>query len=241
MDQSAYDKLSENVQPMNPREADLLKDIRALDWDFARLEPSRAQECAKMFAKERVHPPLPGLQRSVAVPKAPKDLQPVSLEQQKAMIDASFKDIGKPLYRHPTNPGSNAYPVQVLPVFPDTDLQKYSFVQMSFDNPPQNSNQGLIRDCGSCLINFSFVQDIADSTEKVYVSDHRYREEKADDSLERGEGYILREENDAIFYVGVDKYIKLRRERPRPHVSANKFLLVSLGKALSNLWQCVCI
>ncbi|XP_032581505.1 RNA polymerase II-associated factor 1 homolog isoform X2 [Drosophila sechellia] len=226
MDQLPYDELSENVHPMNPREADLLKDIQALDCDFARLQPSRAQECAQMFAKERVHPPRPRLQRSVAVPKAPFNLQPVSLVQQKEMIDGSFKDINKPLLRHPTNPRSNAYPVQIMSVFPDTDLQKYSFVQMSFDNPPQNTNQGLIRDCGSCLINFNFVQDIAESTEKLYVSDHRYKEEKADDSLERGEGLILREEKNAIFYVGVDKYIKLRRERPRPQASANKFLLV---------------
>ncbi|EDX03403.1 uncharacterized protein LOC6730647 isoform X1 [Drosophila simulans] len=225
MDQSPYDELSKNGHPMNPREADLLKDIQALDWDFARLQPSRAQECAQMFAKERVHPPRPGLQRTVAVPKAPINLQPVSLEHQKEMIDESFKDINKPLLRHPTNPGSNAYPVQIMSVFPDTDLQKYSFVQMSFDNPPQNTNQGLIRDCGSCLINFNFVQDIAESTEKLYVSDHRYKEEKADDSLERGEGLILREEKNAIFYVDVDKYIKLRRERPRPQASATKFLL----------------
>ncbi|EDV57412.1 uncharacterized protein LOC6541465 [Drosophila erecta] len=225
MNQKAYDELPENVQPMDPRDAALLKHIEALHCDHAR--PSREQECAQMFAKERVQAPRPraGLQRSSVVPKASGNLEPVSVELQKAIIDGSFRDIKKPLFRHPSKPDSNAYPVKSWPVFPDANLQNYCFVQMKFDIPPQDINQNLIKDCGSCLINFSFMQDIAETMEKVYISDHRYREEKAADSLERCERFMLREQGDALHYVSVDKYIKLRRERPRPQSSSNKCLL----------------
>ncbi|KRJ97115.1 uncharacterized protein LOC6526502 isoform X1 [Drosophila yakuba] len=225
MDQKAYDELPGNVQPMDPRDAALLKDIEALDCGYPRR--SHIQECGQMFAKERVQPPRPRtrLQRSVAMLRAPSNLEPISLELQKAMIDGSFRDIKKPLLRHPTKPGSNARPVMTLPVFPDTDLQDYRFVQMKFDIPPHDNNQNLIKDCGSCLINFRYIQDIAETMEKVYLSDHRYREEKAGDNLERSERFILREEDGVIYYVSVDKYISLRRERPRPQASANKCLL----------------
>ncbi|XP_017130354.1 uncharacterized protein LOC108148027 [Drosophila elegans] len=229
VNQSVYDKPPRNVQQMDPRDAALLADIDALDCGYGKPKSSRAQECAQMFAKERVQAPRPrppGLQRPAAeTKKIPKSLPPISLEQQKQLIDRTFEEIKKPLLRHPTKPRSNARPVAILPIFPDSNLQNYNFIQMQFDIAPTENSQNLIKDCGNYLINFNATQDICQSGEQLYLSDQRYKEEKAPENAERGERLILIERDAALYYVSVEKHIKLRRERPRPQAVANKCLL----------------
>ncbi|XP_037708703.1 uncharacterized protein LOC119546482 isoform X2 [Drosophila subpulchrella] len=225
LDQSVYDRQPKSGQQMDPRDAALLADIEPLTFGYSKPRPSRAQECAQMFPKERdqVPRPRPGVKPSVPEVNAQKTLLPLSLGQQRDLIDSTFEEIKKPLLKHPTKPGSKARPLTILPVFPDTDLQNYSFVEMKFDIPPNENSQNLIKDFGHYLVNFSIEQ--SEAGEKFYLSDQRYKEDKAPENFERGERFILRERGEALHYVSVDKHIKLRRERPRPQAMTNKCLL----------------
>ncbi|XP_017077449.2 uncharacterized protein LOC108112172 [Drosophila eugracilis] len=227
VDQKVYDKKPTNrAQQMDPRDAALLVDIEALNCGSSKPRPSRAQECAQMFAKERAQIPRPrlGLQRPIPEAKSIKIIEPVSLEQQKNIIGRTFVDVTKPLLKHPTKPGSKAHPVSVLPVLPDIDLLNYNFVQLQFDIPPNDTNN-LIRDCGNYMLNFSVIKDPKRMANTVYVSDQRYKEEKIPETSDRGERFILRERIGALYYVSVEKHIKLKRERPGPQTMANKCLL----------------
>ncbi|XP_017050116.1 RNA polymerase II-associated factor 1 homolog isoform X2 [Drosophila ficusphila] len=226
---SVYDKPKKNVQKMGTREAALLSDIEALSLDFSRPRPSRAQECAQMFAKERVQVPRlrPGLQRPPAEAEAEvsSGLEAISLEEQKAMIDKTFEEVQRPLLVHPTKPNSKARPLEVFPIFPDPELQSLSFVQMQFDIPPNDYSRNLIKDCGHNLVNFKPTEELASEGSQIYLSDQRFKEEKPAENAERGERFIFNVKSDGIYYVSVDKHIKLRRERPRPEALANKCLL----------------
>nr|XP_016945675.1 uncharacterized protein LOC108021456 [Drosophila suzukii] len=225
LDQSVYDRPPKSGQQMDPRDAALLADIEPLTCGYSKPRPSRAQECAQMFSKERdqVPRPRPELKRFVPEINAQKTLLPICVDEQRDLINSTFEEIKKPILKHPTKPDSTARPLVILPVFPDTELQNYSFVQMQFDIPPNENNQNLIKDFGNYLVNFSILQ--CEPGEKYYLSDQRYKEDKGPDNFERGERIILRERDKALHYVSVDKHIKLRRERPRPQALANKCLL----------------
>lgn len=239
VNQSAYDKPQQprinprkDWQKIDPRDAALLADIEALHCGDSKQRPSRAQECAQMFAKERVMAPRPrpGVYRPPPVVETQVEVQPVSLEEQKKMINQTFEEIKKPLGRHPMKPRSNAKPVSVLPVFPDFDLQNYTFLQMHFDNPPTENSQSLIKDCGNYFINFNGRQEVRSTGEHIYLSEQRYKEDKTIENAEKGDRIILIQKPDAVYYVSVDKQVKLRRERPRPQGMVNKCLLVSPSK-----------
>ncbi|KAH8412270.1 hypothetical protein KR009_000940, partial [Drosophila setifemur] len=232
VNQSVYDKPQQQhpqkmQQQMDPRDAALLSDIEALHCVGSKPRPSRNLECSQMFAKERVLPPRPrpGLQRAPPDPKTQINLEPIGLQEQREMVNHTFEEIKKQIGRHPTNRSSRARPICVLPIFPDTDLGGYTFVQLQFDIPPAEHSQSLIRDCGNYLVNFNAKQEVGLNGEQIYLSDQRYKEEKHAENSERGERFILREKDGSIFYTNVDKHIKLRRERPRPQAVANKCLL----------------
>ncbi|KAH8380914.1 hypothetical protein KR200_009130, partial [Drosophila serrata] len=231
VNQSAYDKQRHNTrkeaQKIDPRDAALLGDIEALHYGDARQRPSRVQECAQMFAKERVNVPRPriGAFRTPAAAETPVQLQAVSLEQQKELITQTFEEAKKPLGRHPIKPRSNARPVSILPIFPDTDLQNYSFLQMQFDNAPTENCKSLMKDCGNYFVNFNVKEELSVTGEQIYLSEQRYKEDKTTEKADKGDRIILIQKPDGVYYVSVEKYIKLRRERPRPQAMVNKCLL----------------
>ncbi|XP_017022073.1 uncharacterized protein [Drosophila kikkawai] len=234
VNQSIYDKPKQQrsnprkeTPKMDPRDAALLADIEALHCGDARQRTSRIQECAQMFAKERVMPTRPrtGVYRTPAVQETQVELQPVSLEQQKEIINQTFEEIKKPIGRHPIKQRSNAKPVSILPLFPDPDLQHYNFLQMQFDNPPTEANQSLIKDCGNYFVNFNATEELPSTGEQIYVSEQRYKEDRSTENAEKGDRIILLQKHDAVYYVSVQKYMKLRRERPRPQAMVNKCLL----------------
>ncbi|KAH8240966.1 hypothetical protein KR026_009201, partial [Drosophila bipectinata] len=232
VNQSSYEnhlpKQRQQRLQMEPKDAALLADIEPLHAGSAKPRPSRAQECSLMFAKERAQVPRPrtGLQRAQALEAKDKQrLEPISLEQQREMVNKTFEQIKKPVLKHPTKPRSNAHPVSVQPFFPDTELKNFSFVQMQFDIPPSDNSKSLIKDCGNYHLNFNVQKDVSSSGDQIYISDQRYKEEKTAENSERGERFILREKDGKVFYINVDKHIKLRRERPRPLTMANKCLL----------------
>ncbi|XP_016962221.1 RNA polymerase II-associated factor 1 homolog isoform X2 [Drosophila biarmipes] len=225
LDQLLYDGQPKSGLQMDTRDAALLADIEPLTCGDSKPRPSRAQECDQMFTKERVQVPRPrtGLKRSL--PEA--NVEPLSVGQQRDLIDKTFEEVKKPLLKHPTKPGSTARPLAIWPVFPDTDLLKLNFLQIQFDIPPSSneSSQTLIKDCGNYMVNFSAIQNMGKPSKMFYLSDQRYKEEKCAENSERGERFILREKDKALHYVSVEKHIKLRRERPRPQDLANKCLL----------------
>uniref|UniRef100_A0A6P4EMI8 RNA polymerase II-associated factor 1 homolog n=1 Tax=Drosophila rhopaloa TaxID=1041015 RepID=A0A6P4EMI8_DRORH len=158
-------------------------------------------------------------------PKVLKGLQAISLEQQRQMIDRTFEEIKQPVYRHPTNPRSDARPVSILPIFPDSNFQSFNFIQIQFDVAPNDNSQNLIKDCGNYLVNFNPIQQSDQTGEQIYLSDQRYSEEKTAENAELEECFILKERDGCLYYVGVEKHMKLRRELPRPQAMANKCLL----------------
>ncbi|XP_044250982.1 uncharacterized protein [Drosophila takahashii] len=225
VDQRAYERDLCDGNSMDPDDAALLADIEALDCGYSKPRPSRARECSQMFAKERVQAPQPrsGLKRPV-VEQVPKILEPISLQQQIELSGRTFEDIKKPFIRHSTKRGSNARPVEILPILPDTDLQNCNYVEMLFDIPPKDG-KNLVKDCGSYLINFMFNRALQETNLEIYLSDQRYREQQSPENPERGDEIKLSYKGCALRYVRMDNPIKLRRERPRPQALANKCLL----------------
>ncbi|XP_068151440.1 RNA polymerase II-associated factor 1 homolog [Drosophila tropicalis] len=236
VNQQIYDQPLNPSAQMDPRDAAILNEIEALDCQArkakaAALEHPRAQEFQLMFAKERAHVPRPrtSLQRAPPPPESKsKKVEIVSLQQQKQLINQTFKSIEKPLACHPTKPGSKAKPIAILPIFPDLNLQNFEFVQVLFDIPPVNIPNSLIKDCGSYLINFNAHEPANRNAEQnsfYYISDQRYTAERTAENAERGERFMLREKENSLYYIPVDRHIKLRRERPRPQSLTNKCLL----------------
>ncbi|EDW75725.1 uncharacterized protein Dwil_GK15046 [Drosophila willistoni] len=231
-----YDQPLDPSVQMDPRDAALLNDIEALDCQAPKAKSAplghpRAQEFQLMFAKERDPAPRPrsSLQRAPPPPESKsKKVETFSLQQQKQLINQTFKSIVKPLGCHPTKPGSKAKPIAILPIFPDLNLQNFEFVQVLFDIPPVDIPNSLIKDCGSYLINFNAHEPANRNAERnhfYYISDQRYTEERTAENAERGERFMLREKEGSLYYIPVDRYVKLRRERPRPQALTNKCLL----------------
>lgn len=237
INQNAYNStIGLEKQAMDPRDAALLKDIEALHIDNPKPKsmssvPTRAQVCRELIAKGA----MPRLRTGPLELKTTQlEVKTLSLEQQKEIISQTFVDIEKPLERHPTKVDSEARPLAVLPIFPETDLSEYDFVEVQFGIAPSPMNNGIIRDCGSNLINFKVkpetLPENADATSSLgvhnYLSDQRYKEERSAENTKRAEHFMLREKENSYHYQMIHQHMKLRKQRPSPQALASLCLLV---------------
>lgn len=238
INQNAYNPSNDpEKQSMDPKDAALLKDIEALHIDTPKPKvvnnvPTRAQVCRELIAKGALPRPRTGLQTPLE--SAQLEMKALSLEEQKEIIDQTFVDSEKPIERHPTKMGSKARPLAVMPIFPETELSEYDFVQVHFGIAPSPMNNGIIRDCGNNLINFKAKPESLPENAEVanslgiqnYISDQRYKEERTAESTERAEHFMLREKGNSYHYQLVHQYMKLRKLRPSPQALASLCLLV---------------
>lgn len=239
VNQNAYNANDVGKQLIDSKDAGLLKDIEALHINDTKPKvgnsvPTRHQDCREPIAKCAVPRPRPGLQapQLKSTPLGP--LQTLSLEQQKEIINQTFADIEQPLETHPTKVGSNARPLSILPIFPETDLSQSYFVQVQFGIAPSPMNNGIIRDCGDNLINFKVkpepLPEYAVEANRLgirnYLSDQRYKEERSATTTERAEHYMFREKDGSFYYQMLQQYMKLRKLRPSPQALASLCLLV---------------
>lgn len=237
INQNAYNSTIDlEKQTMDPRDAALLKDIEALHIDNPKPKgtssvPTLAQVCRELIAKGALPRPQTGPSE---LESNQLEVKTLSLEQQKEIINQTFVDIEKPLERHPTKVDSKAHPLAVLPIFPETDLSEYDFVQVHFGIAPSPINNGIIRDCGNNLINFKVKPETlpvnVDATSsrgiQNYLSDQRYKEERTAENTKRAEHFMLREKGNSYHYQMIHQYMKLRKQRPSPQELASLYLLV---------------
>lgn len=238
VNQNAYNT-SNGKKTINVKDAALLKDIEAVHINDTKPKvvnnvPTRRQNCREPIGKCAVPHPRSGLQAPQLKSTPLEPLQTLSLELQKEIINQTFLDIEKPLETHPTKVGSNARPLSILPIFPETHLSTSYFVQVQFGIAPSALNNGIIRDCGDNLINFKvnpeLLPDHAEEANRLgirnYLSDQRYKEERTATTMERAEHYMLREKDDSFCYQMIHQYMKLRKLRPSPQALASLCLLV---------------
>ncbi|XP_030383100.1 RNA polymerase II-associated factor 1 homolog [Scaptodrosophila lebanonensis] len=227
-------------QRMDPRDEALLADIKELDCHSLQ---SKHQAEIQQQQQQRERQKR-NLMESLAAsqPKQPDlhismQTEPLTNEQQVQLINQTFVDVNDSAAQHPIKPMSKAYPVEVLPLFPDTELSKYEFVYTQFDLPPNSTTRGLLKDCGNHMIHFQpKLQTICQLFEEEdkkpvpnnaifsYISDQKYKEDRLAHSLEK-DRFILREHQGVFLYNQCKKHMKFRKERPRPQKQDYQYLL----------------
>ncbi|KAH7934339.1 hypothetical protein HPB49_025009 [Dermacentor silvarum] len=180
-------------------------------------------------------------------------------ESQINAINKTFEEAQKPIEGHYSKP--NVRPVEVLPLFPDSDLWKYPFAQVMFDSDPapitqlEEMSQAMIRgvmdESGEQFVAYFLPtedtikkrkrdaeegMDYMDDDEYEYRMAREYNwnvKNKASKGYEENYFFVFRD--DGVYYNELETRVRLTKRRLKPGVQPNNSKLVVRHRALNEM------
>ncbi|UYV74669.1 PAF1 [Cordylochernes scorpioides] len=171
-------------------------------------------------------------------------------ESQINAINKTFEDCKKPVLKHYSKP--NVQPVEILPLFPDFDLWRYPFAQVTFDSDPAPKTQteemsqamirGVVDESGEQFVAYFLPteenikkrkrdaeenQSYQDDEEYEYKMAREYNwnvKNKASKGYE--ENYFFTFRDGAVYYNELETRVRLNKRRLKPGVPPNNSKLV---------------
>lgn len=180
-------------------------------------------------------------------------------ESQINAINKTFDEAQKPIETHYSKP--NVKPVEILPLFPDSELWKYPFAQVMFDSDPapiseiEEMSQAMIRgvmdESGEQFVAYFLPteetickrkRDAAEGVEYMDDDEYEYRmareynwnvKNKASKGYEENYFFVFR--GDGVFYNELETRVRLSKRRLKPGVQPNNSKLVVRHRPLNEV------
>ncbi|KAH9380249.1 hypothetical protein HPB48_018207 [Haemaphysalis longicornis] len=180
-------------------------------------------------------------------------------ESQINAINKTFEEAQKPVEAHYSKPNVRA--VEVLPLFPDSELWKYPFAQVMFDSDPapitqiEEMSQAMIRgvmdESGEQFVAYFLPtedtikkrkRDVEEGVDYMDEDEYEYRmareynwnvKNKASKGYEENYFFVLRE--DGVFYNELETRVRLTKRRLKPGVQPNNSKLVVRHRPLNEM------
>uniref|UniRef100_A0A1E1XAW8 RNA polymerase II-associated factor 1 homolog n=1 Tax=Amblyomma aureolatum TaxID=187763 RepID=A0A1E1XAW8_9ACAR len=178
-------------------------------------------------------------------------------ESQINAINKTFEEAQKTVEGHYSKP--NVRPVEVLPLFPDSELWKYPFAQVMFDSDPapitqlEEMSQAMIRgvmdESGEQFVAYFLPtedtikkrkRDAEEGMEYMDDDEYEYRmareynwnvKNKASKGYEENYFFVFRE--DGVYYNELETRVRLTKRRLKPGVQPNNSKLVVRHRPLN--------
>ncbi|KAL1439490.1 hypothetical protein MTO96_010178 [Rhipicephalus appendiculatus] len=159
-------------------------------------------------------------------------------ESQINAINKTFEEAQKPIEGHYSKP--NVKPVEVLPLFPDSDLWKYPFAQVMFDSDPSayhatgRNVSGYDQRCDGRERRAGM--DYMDDDEYEYRMAREYNwnvKNKASKGYEENYFFVFRD--DGVYYNELETRVRLTKRRLKPGVQPNNSKLVVRHRPLNEM------
>ncbi|XP_064487881.1 RNA polymerase II-associated factor 1 homolog [Ornithodoros turicata] len=180
-------------------------------------------------------------------------------ESQINAINRTFEEAQKPIECHYSKP--HVKPVEILPLFPDSDLWKYPFAQVMFDSDPapvselEEMSQAMIRgvmdESGEQFVAYFLPtedtirkrkRDAEEGVEYMDDDEYEYRmareynwnvKNKASKGYEENYFFVFR--STGVFYNELETRVRLSKRRLKPGVQPNNSKLVVRHRPLNEL------